>query len=401
MALNGDVPGYEDDAIAWRDNLQAKVRRDPIPERPLRLASRSLGEFSGIEVPQRDWLVSSVIVRRSITLLGGDGGVGKSLACMQLQVAAALAVPWLGIDIKEPVMSFGFYCEDDEDELHRRFAQICDYYGTTFDEIGDRVRFVSRVGQSNELLTFRDKSEYAEARLTDTFRELEEEVQEWGHELVILDTVSDVFAGNENNRYQVKTFATHMRKLALPNKGGIIMTAHPSKSAMIDGSGYSGTTAWNGAVRNRLYLTTPRRAPDEDEAGPTDERVLRVMKSNYGPYGEKIKCKWTNGVFVETAPNAHAGSILDRLETDSRIMKAAEYLIINGTRLAASHISRSSFACLINSLPSCRELSHGALIAAQERLLQSGKLVRVTLGPPSDRVVCVRPTHLKYPGEKE
>lgn len=358
-----------------------------------------LSEMAGKPIPERDWLIPSVLIRRSITLFAGDGGVGKSLMSQQLQVAVALGADWLGVHIPKRISSFGFYCEDDKDELDRRFHAICKHYGTTFGAVGEMISYTSRVGmEDNELVTFRGKTEYAKATRTATFDQVEYEVKHGGHELIILDTVSDVFAGNENIRYQVKAAVSTLRRLAIINNGGVVINAHPSKSAMLDGSGFSGSTAWNGAVRNRLYLSTPKKPVDSEDDGPTDERVLKVMKSNYGPFGEKIQCRWQDGVFVRN--DKGPGSMLDRLETDARILKAAEYLIVNGNRLAAAHKARNGFVNLVRALPSCRDLSWEGLIKAQDRLVADGKLVKVEVGPPSDRYVFIRPPHMHYPGEK-
>lgn len=361
-------------------------------------AVRSISDWDGEPVPERDWLIPSVLLRRSITLFSGDGGTGKSLLTLQLQIAAALGVDWMGLPIREPMQSFALYCEDDEDEIHRRAYDICRHYGVSFRDLGGLVNFVCRVGETSELIEFKGYKDSAKPVRTSLFDQIEEHVREYRSKLVIIDTISDAFAGNENIRPQVRAFVTMARRLALINSGGVILNAHPSKASMSDGSGFSGSTAWNGSVRNRLYLTVPKKDPNEEE-GPTDERVLKIMKSNYGPFGEKINCRWEKGVFVRT--DKAPGSMLDRLEMDARILKATEYLISNGNRLAAAHKTRSSFACLINGLPSCRDLSFGALIKAQDRLVADGKLVKVELGPPTKRVVCLRPPHMHYPGEKE
>lgn len=396
LQMNRDVPGYEDDEDAWRDKLR---KQNAYEQKPGWFKASSLGDFAGKAVPDRDWLIPSVLIRKSITLFGGDGGVGKSLACMQLQVAAALARPWLGINIQRPVSSFGFYCEDDIDEIHRRFAVICEHYGADMDEIGDSVRFACRVGEAeNELVTFRGKSEYGKAEITQTYKDLEQEIRDWSTELVILDTASDVFAGNENIRYQVKSFITKIRALALINNGGVVITAHPSKSAMIDGSGFSGSTAWNGAVRNRLYLSTPKKPMGDEDDGPTDERVLKVMKSNYGPFGEKIRCKWQAGVFIEQREGP--GSLIDKLDADHRILKAVEYIISNGGRVAANTSAKNSLAASVRNLPSCRDMSFKMVCNAQDRLTGNGKLVKVGVGPPTRHFVLLRPAHMHYPDEK-
>lgn len=361
-------------------------------------AIRSISDWDGEPVPERDWLIPSVLLRRSITLFSGDGGTGKSLLTLQLQIAAALGVDWMGLPIACRMQSFALYCEDDEDEIHRRAYDICRHYGVRFSDLGGLVNFVCRVGETSELIEFKGYKDSAKPVRTSLFDQVEEHVREYCTKLVIIDTISDAFAGNENIRPQVRAFVTMARRLALINNGGVILNAHPSKTSMADGSGFSGSTAWNGSVRNRLYLTVPKRMPDEED-GPTDERVLKIMKSNYGPFGEKINCRWDKGVFVRT--DKAPGSLVDRLAMDVRILKAAEYLISNGNRLAAAHKAKNGFASSINSLPSCRDLSWGALIKAQDRLLGDGKLVKVEVGPPSGRVVCLRPPLMKYPGERE
>src|SRR6202012_5736431 len=335
--------------------------------RPGPFRIRDLSELEGREVPHRDWLIPSVLIRRSITLFAGDGGGGKSLMCQQLQVAAALGVDWLGLPVKEPITSFGYYCEDDEEEVHRRFFDICRHYGCSCREPGNKVTFACRVGEKeNKLVHFRGKGDFAKPERPPVYAQVAEIVKEYGIQMTILDTISDIFAGNENIRYQVKSFVTLIRGLALINNGGVILTSHPSKSAMIDGSGFSGSTAWNGAVRNRLYLTAPQKKEDEGDVKRTDERTLRIMKSNYGPFGEKIRCKWDNGCF--SLSGSTTGSIIDRLHAKDKILEAARYLVDQGTFCIAGDNTRSSLTALASRLPSCREFSFGILRAAQDAL---------------------------------
>ncbi|MEE8531394.1 MAG: recombinase A, partial [Hyphomicrobium sp.] len=60
-------------------------------------------------------------------------------------------------------------------------------------------------------------------------------------------------------------------------------------------TGEAGSTAWNNAVRSRLYLV---REEGSDQGG----RVLKTMKSNYGPSDGKIPLKWDSGVYVSDHP---------------------------------------------------------------------------------------------------
>lgn len=364
-------------------------------------AARDASDFAGKAVPERDWLIPSILVRRSITLFAGDGGVGKSLMCLQLQVAAALGVDWMGLQIPRQMSSFGFYCEDDEEEIHRRLFDVLRFYGRTFKDLGTRLRFISRVGEENELVTFRGGRDNAKAARTSLFGQIEDEIDGYGHELVIIDTAADAFAGNENIRPQVRAFVTQIRRLALINNGGVILNSHPSKSAMADGSGFSGSTAWNGSVRNRLYLTTKKRrasGDEDDDQQQTNERTLKVMKSNYGPFGEKIPCKWEAGAFVRTDLSA-GSNLLERLDHDRLVLDGARYLIERGSMLACEMQTRTSLAVLARNLPSCKDLSFKQICAAQDRLLAAGKLIAIDLGPKSKRRKYIRPSDMRYSSE--
>ena len=44
-------------------------------------------------VPERRWLVPDLIPMQNVTMLSGDGGVGKSIVALQLMVACALGKP--------------------------------------------------------------------------------------------------------------------------------------------------------------------------------------------------------------------------------------------------------------------------------------------------------------------
>lgn len=377
------------------DISEARARR-PAPFRV-----RDASEFVGKTPPERDWLIPSVLMRRTITLLSGDGGVGKSLLCLQLQVAAAICKPWLSIEMPvDPVSSFGMYCEDDDDEIFRRLDKCCKHYGVTMADLGDRVRWISRVGQDNELITFKGRNEQATAVRTALFTQVMEEIKNWGHQLVIIDTAADTFAGNENIRPQVRSYVNAIRNYALVNNGGVVLNSHPSKSAMADGSGFSGSTAWNGSVRNRLYFTKPKaKGDDEDDDGPTDERVLKVMKSNYGPFGARIKCAWNDGVFIAQAAQARGKSTYEKLDDERRVLLAVEYLVKKGTMVSAAANAPNRVSALVRKLPSCKEITVRAVESAVDRLIEVGKLIQVELGPPSKRRLYVRPGHLRFPGE--
>jgi RecA-family ATPase len=272
-------------------------------------------DWCGLPAPRRQWCVDGFIPHANVTMLSGDGGLGKTLIAMQLQVAAALGLPWLGIQL-EPIKSLGLYCEDDDDELHRRMADIAAHYSHELDALGD-VHLASRVGAENLLVHF-DKNDVGHT--TALYSDLEMEALDRDVRLIVLDSLHDVFAGNEIVRTHARQFIGHLRRLALRIHGAVLLNAHPSLAGLNSGTGTSGSTAWNNAVRSRLYLTKPT---EDDDNGM---RVLKNLKSNYAALGNSIEVKWQDGVFIRNKsdgdPYGQTAQIfltcLDKITTEGR-----------------------------------------------------------------------------------
>ena len=149
-------------------------------------------------VPERRWLVADLLPMQNVAMLSGDGGVGKSIVALQLMVACALGRQWLGRQTR-PCKAFGLYCEDDEDELHRRLAEICRHYDA---ELGDleNLQLCSRVGLENSFMEWRSPWEAGET--TWLHATIMNHALEFGAQVVVLDSLHDVFSGEENRRVQ-------------------------------------------------------------------------------------------------------------------------------------------------------------------------------------------------------
>ena len=254
-------------------------------------------------IPERRWVVADMIPMQNVTMLSGDGGVGKSIVILQLMVACALGRQWLGRQTK-PCKVFGLFAEDDEGELHRRLADIARHYGADLGDL-ENLQLCSRVGLENSMMEWRSAWEQGET--TWLHAEIMNHALQFGAQLVALDSLHDIFAGEENRRVQARQFVQGLREIAREIDGAVVLTAHPSLTGRNTGTGESGSTAWNNAVRSRLYLT----AADEQADGA--ERILKAMKANYGPAGGSIRLRWTDGVYEEIAQEAGAQGPVKRI----------------------------------------------------------------------------------------
>lgn len=252
------------------------------------------GKWQNAKAPSLDWIVDGAWIRGTVGILAGDGGLGKSLILQQLITASCLGVPWLGMQTQK-CRSLAVFCEDDIDELHRRQERINEHYGCRMADL-DGVMIESRPGRDCVLMQFRQWG--GDGQKMPMFDQVRHAAKEHGAQIVILDTVADVFSGNEVDRNQPRTFIRALRRLAIELQGVVILTQHPSVEGMSSGSGRSGSTGWHNSVRSRLYLTMPPKHRDED--GPTNERMLKTMKNNQGKFGGRLSVTWERGVFKLT-----------------------------------------------------------------------------------------------------
>jgi hypothetical protein len=246
-------------------------------------------EWRDKPIPPREWEVPNFIPRFEVSALYGDGGIGKTLLIHQYAICATAGVPWIGQEVRQArVMCF--FCEDSEDELQRRHADILSALTLDFSATGDRLRLASRRFMDNVLATW-DRQTGRMQRLA-VWDRLREAAVSFRADVVIIDTLADVFAGEEQNRIQANAFIKAcLGRLAQEIGGSVIVLAHPSLSGQSSGQGTSGSTAWNNSVRSRLYLRYPKGA------AKGDLRELEGMKANYGPKGGLMKLRWNRGAF--------------------------------------------------------------------------------------------------------
>lgn len=247
--------------------------------------------------PERRWVVEDWIVAGAVNSLYGDGGLGKSLLAQQLMCSVSIGAKWLGLETTKGTV-LGVFCEDEVGELTRRHGAIKSSLGFPIGNPFSDAIIWPRVGGDNTLVRF-DKQ--GQPQLSPFHAELVEAICDLNPSLVILDTLADVYGGNELDRVQVNYFCKTVLGgiIKLQESRGHLLTiqqlGHPSVSggAAGGGRGYSGSTAWNNSVRSRAYLTRP------DDEGP-DARLLTRGKSNYAKSGDGtgIRLIYSDGVLM-------------------------------------------------------------------------------------------------------
>ena len=275
-----------------------------IPDDYEHLKPLSFADWSEGDPPEREWLVEGLIPMGTVTFISGDGGLGKTQLGQQLVMAAALGATWCGKPVRQ-MPSVSLFCEDKVDEIRRRAVKICATLNVERDDPRlHAAQFICRVGALNTMMFSTWRGEHhAGYHTTPLYKELRAFAHQSQARLVLIDSLHDVFTGNENFRPEARAFVQAMAKIAGVINGAVVVLAHPSLSGLERGSGSSGSTAWNNAVRSRLYLTVP-----EGSARDSETRLLTTVKANYGRAGERIYLKRRGGVFAVVGGDAVPGA---------------------------------------------------------------------------------------------
>jgi RecA-family ATPase len=350
----------------------------PKPAKVEPLPFIDVGAWMGQPVPPQEWLVPNRIPHENVTLLSGDGGVGKTLIALQLCVGAARTGDWLGA-VVEPGPAIFYTGEETEKELHRRLAAILTSRGLDFSDIARDFHAHCRPAD-DPILAHVDRNGVMQP--TPTFLRLEQAVLDVRPRLVCIEAAGDVFGGDENKRPQVRGFIGMLRGLSIRGRTAVVLLQHPSMSGLASGTGTSGSTHWNNSCRSRMYLSTVK-ADAEAEPAP-DLRKLEVMKSNYGPRGESIKLRWKNGLFVVEG----GGSTLDKIANDAKVdeifLRLAARLLEQRQQLGPNKGPTFAPAKLVQH-PEANGITSAEFARAMQRLLDDDKIYIVDSGPPSKR----------------
>lgn len=252
-------------------------------------------------------------------------------------------------------------CEDDYSELWRRQVSINQHYQITMQDLAN-VRMISRVCKDNLLIKFDSNNN---AYPTKFFNNLYSDILKYKPDLVVLDTAADLFAGNENNRPQVRQFIQNIcGRIAQGIDGSVLLCAHPSESGMQKGNGSCGSTAWNNTVRSRWYLK------QSDNAA---ERILSRVKFNYATSGEEKNISWQNGAFIDIGSKSPVKSV-DTAKT------AVILSLIESEALKGKIYTMNQFATAFENkqgLGSKRNIRHKLTTFANSNLIKFFKEPRI------------------------
>lgn len=244
----------------------ASLRVLPLPPMPQPL---DLAELASRDWPPTTWAVEGLLPAGQVTLLSANGGVGKSIVSLQMAVAVATGSDFLGLKARAG-RALIVSAEDGAAIMLPRLAHAAAAAGVSLADLADSITAFDA--------TACDATLWTEAGPTGAMSWLARVANEQSPALIVVDNASDVFAGNENDRSQVRGFMRALRLIAEDSGAALLLLAHVDKASVRLGlsaetlSSFSGSTAWNNSARSRLAMSR-----DGDMVS------LRHEKANLGP----------------------------------------------------------------------------------------------------------------------
>lgn len=349
-------------------NLLNEAANDGVTYDRYDLPAIDPAQWAGIDPPERRWALQDWLPEGHPAYLTGGGGMGKSLLAQVMATCKALGMPFLGVPT-EARPSLYLTCEDDLDELHRRQVAICRGLGVSLADLSGKLFLLSRFGEiDNAVAIFERDGTFGK---TPTWERITQTVLDREIGFVVLDNVAHMFAGNENARTEVTTFASMLGALAKEMAGSVLLVGHPNKN----GDEYSGSTAWENAFRARLYLG-PHTAEDGGE--DPGARKLSRPKSNYAEKGAAIVMRWHDGTFMleEDLPPSVGAQLREvsvaQAENDAFLRCLAK---ATHDRRAVSHVPGVNYAPKVfASMIEGKGRDERAFARAMERLIHTGAI---------------------------
>jgi putative DNA primase/helicase len=281
-----------------------------------------------------------------VTILGAHGGTGKTILMLMLAVCTALGRPLFDISTRQGTVAF-YSGEDGAMRLRYLLHFVCRCMAVDVQALDGKLHIIDAASHDPTLFAEVAALGQREGRTTSTYEALREYLKAQRIALLIVDNASDVFAGSEIARAQVRGFMRALAKLARELHAAVILLAHvdkgTSRQERTGTEGYSGSTAWHNSARSRLFM---RREAD-------GSLVVEHQKHNLGPLHAPIRLRWPEGGIPELdAPfGPVVQGIADRGHERALLRLIAEYTA-RGEHVSTATNSRTHAAKVLRQEPS-------------------------------------------------
>lgn len=348
----------------------APALRAPVPAPKLVPLDLSAALAADLDPPR--YVVEPLIPRRVATLLGGHGGVGKSMLALTIAAHVAAGRSWGPYQFEQGRVVF-VSMEDEARFVIYRLRRIIEVCALPAAEVLANLEIHDLTDAEAELAVEGAVRGAEALQFTPMMAAVEEASA--GAALLVIDNASDAFGANENERRQVKRFIRRLTQRAKANDGATLLLAHIDKASAKSGAKgnmSSGSTAWHNSARSRLAMVET-------------DGVLELLheKTNHGTKAEPLLvARGPHGVPEPRLPSAVKAAAAQTAQNDAAaVLAVMEALIGDGISITTSLQGSTTSVQVIGRSPECPIDLRGSegkerIKAALMTLERGGRIVR-------------------------
>lgn len=236
-------------------------------------------------LPEPNWLVTDLINRDALTMLSGQGGIGKSMLLMQLSVALASGTPFMGYPVPGPHRVFYLNAEDSTMKFARRLTAYRDISQTPAEPLIHNLHYYGAERTFQRLTTSKGINKKALEDLTHSITAAQQSDPSLPS-IVIFDPFIQFIQGSENDNSEMNNGIVAFRQLQTATRSTILFGHHeakrPAGAPVSGGNGHSGRGA--SAIYDGARQAFKLRWQDDEEI----ESIIGIQAADL-PRDEKTR----------------------------------------------------------------------------------------------------------------
>jgi hypothetical protein len=274
------------------DDIAKLTASDPSSWDPAKL------KVSFANIPHRQWMYSTFLVRGEITVLAAPGGAGKTALAISMSAEIAAGAPKLGEKLWTPEGQKVLYIngEDSRAEITRRLCGFCQRHQLTEHDLSC-LYVVGADDPRVQSLSFLRMSDRATVLNDAAFSVLEAALQSLRPDLLVLDPLVVFCGGNMNDNALMSLVMRKLKAVAVKYNCALLVVHHTRKGGsragdtIGDAEGISGAAAIVNLARRALMPVTMTELEAKELGLLPSQRLqhfkLVDAKSNLSPLSDK------------------------------------------------------------------------------------------------------------------